>query len=205
MSSIASFRITLDYHSLNRVLTMLRTVERVTCFARLALKQRSHSAGLASDGNRCYVTQFVLVQDFENWLGAKTLVQKHASDADFERFQAFNQPAHNIGHLFPIFDKVQRHHIAPIIPHNRNGSIAMKMGRPRFWQPAHNLLFVVIRFPMIRDQRQVNRNVEVALTFPDTRMQLLPKQPVQHALHSGSIWQGLYQHLPQTIARWRAL
>jgi hypothetical protein len=40
---------------------------------------------------------------------------------------------------------------------------------------------------VIWDQRQVNRNVQVSLTFPDTRMQLLAKHPVQHSLHPDPI------------------
>ncbi len=149
---------------------MLGAVERVTCFAGLALQQRPHTARLATDGNRRDVTQFMLVEDFENGLGTKTLVQKHPANADFEHFQAFYEPAHNVGHLLAIFDEVQRHPIAPIISHDRNRGIPMKMGRPRFWHPTHNLILVFIRLPMIRAQRQVNRNVEVSLAFPDTRM-----------------------------------
>jgi hypothetical protein len=56
-----------------------------------------------------------------------------------------------------------------------------------------------------RDQGQVNCNVKVVFAFPATRMQFLAKHPVQHTLHSYPIWQGIHQHLAQSIARWSSL
>jgi hypothetical protein len=145
-------------------------VEGVGGHVGFALKQIAYPARLASHWNGYNVTQFMLVQNLENGLGTEALVQKHPPKANFERFQPFDQPTDNICHLFSIFDEAQRDHIAPVVMYNRNCGITMKMSRPGFWRTAHDLLFVLIGFTMIRDQREVNGNVVVSLPFQQTGM-----------------------------------
>ena len=54
---------------------------------------------------------------------------------------------------------------------------------------------------MIGDQRQVNRNVEIAFAFPQTGMHLLMKHSVHSTLHTDPVWQSCRKHFPQPITR----